>query len=182
MKVLIVFLSLLVVNLSFLCYDSDMATYQQLQKELKAISEECAAGASLYFDEEAYSHGDLVIKDEDAVAYVTHLVKRAEKKAAQSGKPAISQGTGICCTLYIIDEKNPGAFRSYRDGKQVNLPDGALPDSVRKVEGDGHIIYEPSVVVDLTMNTGDLFRLPFLKVNRIYRSAMYELSGNHSMR
>lgn len=182
MKVLIVFLSLLVVNLSFLCYDSDMAVYQRLQKELKAVSEECAAGASLYFDEEAYGHGDLVIKDEDAVAYVAYLVKRAEKKAAQSGNPAIAQGTGIRCTLHIIDEKNPGVFRSYQDGKRVNLPDGALPDSVRKVEGDGHIIYEPSVVVDLTMDTGDLFRLPFLKVCSISRSAMYELSGNHSMR
>ncbi len=181
MKVFIVFLGLLMINLSFVCYQNDMAYYQQLQKELKAVAEECAAGAALYCDEDAYGQGRLVIKDEDAAAYAGHLVDRSEERMKRSLRPTMKGKGDLDWTLHILDEKTEGAYRSFHKGRWKSGLLSELPDSVRRVEGQWRTVYEPSVVVDVELETGDLFRLPFLNVFQVKRSAMYELSGNHSM-
>lgn len=181
MKVFIVFLGLLMINLSFVCYQNDMAYYQQLQKELKAVAEECAAGAALYYDEAAYGQGLLVVKDQDAAAYAQYLVDRAQERMKRSVRPAMQGQGNIDWTLHILDEKVEGQYRSFHNGHWKIKPISELPDSVRRSRGTWSTVYEPSVVMDLTLHTGDLFRLPFLNVLRVERSAMYELSGNHSM-
>ena len=85
MKVFIVFLGLLLVNISFLCYQGDLGRYIQEQAILKAAAEECAAGAALLLEEEAYGQG-LIIFDKAAgrryadahLAYTMHSISGGE--------------------------------------------------------------------------------------------------------
>jgi hypothetical protein len=138
MKVFIVFIGLLILNVTFITYQGDLNRYVQLQNYLKAVAEECASGASLYYDEEAYSEGLMVINRVEAIKYVEDRVGRAFDSLNLEEKESLSYD------IEIID-----------DSSGENL--------------------SPYVIVTLRLNTNDLFRLSFLKVNRVVRSAKYEL-------
>jgi hypothetical protein len=77
MKVMIVSLGLLIAGMTFVVFQGDMGRYMHIQTFLKANAEECAAGAALYYDEEAYSQGKMIICKEEAEKYVRHLVSEA---------------------------------------------------------------------------------------------------------
>jgi hypothetical protein len=65
MKSLIVFMGMLLVCAAFVFYQNDMGRYMRAQTALKALAEECAAGAALYFDEEAYAEGRMIFNEDD---------------------------------------------------------------------------------------------------------------------
>jgi hypothetical protein len=143
MKVFIVFMALLIINVSFLSYQGDLGRYVRCQAFLKAVAEECAAGASLYYDEDAYSDGQLRFKYEESRAYIEHIL---EKSTQEMPLPRDSE------LDYSV------AFQDDHLGYEAESPEDI-----------------PSVTVELTAKTEDLFRLPFLAVTEVKRAARYEL-------
>jgi hypothetical protein len=135
MKVFIVFIGIFLINISFLSYQGDMGRYVRCQAFLKAVAEECAAGAALYYDEEAYSEGQLRFYSEEGRKYIE----------------------------YILEESK----------KEMPLPPGSVIEYEAAFQDEGAEI--PSVTVELTAVTEDLFRLPFLEITEIKRAARYEL-------
>ncbi|MDO4553037.1 MAG: hypothetical protein Q4C22_05820 [Bacillota bacterium] len=77
MKVFVVFLGMMLVSITFIAYQGDMAQYLRLQLAMKAAAEEAAAGAALYYDERAYSQGFMVVDEEEAGKYVAYIAERA---------------------------------------------------------------------------------------------------------
>lgn len=143
MKIFFVFLGLMIANVTFLFYQSDFSRYLELQTMLKALAEECAAGAALYYEEEEYSRGFFVIQDIEAVQFVEAQISQAEG--------LLSQGEGKSLS-YVID-----------------ISDDRSTDLNRENSS-------PSVTVTIRLDTEDIFRLSFLKVDHIIRSSKYELA------
>ena len=100
MKVFLVFLALFLVNITFLVYQGDMNRYVQIQAFLKAVAEECAAGASLYYDEEEYGRGKMVIDKGEAMAYGDYIVSRAE------GDPSLGGRGSLSWDMEIVDDNS----------------------------------------------------------------------------
>lgn len=140
MKVFIVFLGLLLINVSFLSYQGDLGRYTRCQTFLKAVAEECAAGAALYYDETAYSDGQFQFCYEEGRKYIEHLIEESK------GEMPIPSGS-ILAYEVVFQDDNLG------------------------YEGEEN----PSVSVEITAATEDLFHLPFLEVREIKRAAKYEL-------
>lgn len=101
MKVFLVFIGLMIINITFISYQGDLSRYLQLQNLLKAAAEECAAGAALYYDEEAYSQGLMIIKQEEAEKYVVSQVRQVESVIELEG------GGGLTYELSIFDDSSP---------------------------------------------------------------------------
>jgi hypothetical protein len=135
MKVFIVFLGILLINVSFLSYQGDMGRYTRCQAFLKAVAEECAAGAALYYDEPAYAEGQLRFYRDEGRKYIEYIIEESQKEMP------LPTGSGISYEAVFQDE-----------GVEI-----------------------PSVTVELTAATEDLFRLPFLEIKEIKRAAKYEL-------
>lgn len=146
MKVFIIFLGLFIINVSFLSYQGDMGRYVRSQAFLKALAEECASGASLYYDEDAYSGGQFQFQYEEGQKYIEYIIKESKN---QMPLPA---GSTISYEVKFEDD-----VLGYENGEAY----GALNN--------------PSVRVVITAATEDLFRLPFLEVTRMERAAKYEL-------
>lgn len=146
MKTFLVFLALMIVNVSFLSFHTDMTRYQKLQVYLKAAAEEGAAGGSLYQDGDAYRQGKLVIKKDDAEKYAALIMKKAEVELKKSiaGK--------VRFTVEIFDDE-----KGYAGCDQFGLSEGV-----------------PAVRLSLEVKCRDLFRLPFLAVTSVKRSAVYQ--------
>lgn len=154
MKVFIVFLGLLIINLSFLSYQGDMGRYVRCQTFLKAVAEECAAGAALYYDEAAYSDGQMRFYYEEGRKYIEYIVEESRKEMP------LSRNTKITYDVVFQDD-----WLGYEGENGTG--------TTREEDGEGHHI--PSVTVELTAETEDMFRLPFLEVMKIKRAAKYEL-------
>lgn len=131
MKTFLMFLALFIVNMSFVVYQGDLNRYIRLQTFLKATAEEAACGAALYYDEEAYSRGFMVINQTEGEKYLAELLLQAEEKLDLKGE------------FTLAGEIEAG---------------------------------DKDVVVTLELNCEDLFRLPYLKKDKVLRSAKYELA------
>lgn len=144
-----VFLGLFIINISFLTYQTDMDRYVKGQVFLKALAEECAAGAALYYDAEEYSHGRLVFNYEEGEKYIKYIIDSTRSKS-----PFLQLGKLSYQTEFQDDDLG------YKDGEGHNLS------------------YEkgvPSLTVTLTYDIPDMFRLPFIEVTQITRMSRYEL-------
>ena len=146
MKTFLTFLGLLVVCLSLLCFTSDMDRYAKLQLHMKALAEECAAGCVLFTDEESYSQGLVVFREQDAGEYVDFMLRKA-----QSDSPLFLKGT-LSAEIRLFDDE-----KGY---------DGLIAYHVRQMR--------PCSVVRLSWNGPDLFRLPFFSLRSAQRTAVYE--------
>ena len=146
MKVFIVFFAMLIINISFLSYNSDMDRYVKLQAHLKALAEESAAGASLFYDREAYSEGSIYFDTESASEYVEFIVENADAHYA-----IFSEGNITSEEVYFDDMSGYGSLQDYNVQKE-----------------------NPAVVVRLTYFGRDLFRLPFICVQTVSRTATYQ--------
>ena len=155
MKVFIVFCGLLIINLSFLSFQGDMARYVRSQDCIKAAAEECAAGAALYYDETFYSEGKFRFHYEEGQKYIDYILKELKEES-----PLLKN----CKISYEV--KFQDDYLGY-DDESPSLSNNALAS-----EGDKNI---PSVTVSISVVTEDLFRLPFLEVTKINRMAKYEL-------
>ncbi len=78
MKVFIVFLGMLIINMSFVSYQGDLGRFIRCQTYMKALAEECAAGASLYYDEAAYSEGLMYFRYEECQKFIDYIIKNSE--------------------------------------------------------------------------------------------------------
>jgi len=74
MKVLILFFAIAVLNVSFIVYQSDMNSYIRENTYIKQTAEECASGASLFYDEESLSEGFYVFDREECEKYVRYII------------------------------------------------------------------------------------------------------------
>jgi len=146
MKVLIVFLGLLMINVSFLSYHSDMDRFEKMQITLKAAAEEAAAGAALCQEEEQYGKGLLVIDEKGAEDYISFVAKDVEHKLPK-----------------VMEAKVDYEMEIYDDEK-----------GYRGMEERGIEEEFPAVWVRLTVHSRDLFRLPFLERTVTKRSAVYQ--------
>lgn len=146
MKVLIVFLALLMINISFLSYHADMDRYVKLQTNLKAAAEEAAVGASLCQDEEQYGKGYLVIDENDAEEYISFVAEEIE------GTLPDFIEADVRYEMKIFDD-----IKGYDGMEMYGLEDAY-----------------PSVWVKLVVDSKDLFRLPFLEKTQTNRSAIYQ--------
>lgn len=115
MKVLIVFLALMIMNLTFISFKGDMNRYLQLRTFLKAVAEESAAGAALYYDEEAFGFGNMIIKDRDAELFVDSLVDRAGQLLS------LADGESLYHEMVILDDRNGDATRGLSPTVEVTL-------------------------------------------------------------
>ncbi len=133
-------MGLLIINVSFLSYQGDLGHYVRCQAFLKAVAEESAAGAALYYDEEVYSAGTFQFDYEEGRNYIDYLMEESKKEMPLPLDSAITY--------------------------EVSFQDDLLGYG-----GEDN----PSVTVEITAKTGDLFRLPFLEVTEVKRAAKYEL-------
>ena len=60
-----------------LSYAGDLNNYVSLQRRLKALAEECAAGAALFIDPAGFAEGTLTIDEDDAYAYAEFMINKA---------------------------------------------------------------------------------------------------------
>ena len=146
MKVLIIFLGLLLINLSFLSYHSDIDRFEKLQINLKAAAEEAAAGASLCQDETQYGKGFLVIDGNCAEEYVAFVAEDVERRLPDRMEAEVKYEMKI-----FDDEKGYDGIEEY--GVSESLP---------------------AVWVRMTVHSKDLFRLPLLEKTETKRSAVYQ--------
>ena len=147
MKVFIVFMAMMLVLTSFLAFSADMDRYVKLQGHLKALAEECAAGAALFTDEDRYSAGEMVIDYDDAAAYVGFM----SDMSVRGGPPF--WGGEISSSIRIFDdEKGYSGLETF---------------GIKK--------HKPTVVVTLEYTAEkDIFRLPFLSEHSLTRTATYQ--------
>lgn len=146
MKVLIVFLGLLLINVSFLAYQSDMDRYAKLQTNLKAAAEDAAAGASLCQDEVEYGKGYLVIDDIKAEEYVSFVAEDMKRRLPEYMEADVRY------EMKIFDDS-----KGYEGAELYDLEKML-----------------PAVWVRFTINSKDIFRLPFLEKTETNRSAVYQ--------
>ncbi len=157
MKVFIIFFGLLIINISFLTYQGDMGRYVRCQVFLKAVAEECAAGAALYYDETAYSDGRLRFYYEEGRKYIEYMIEESKNEMP------LPRDSIVSYKVFFQDD--------YLGFEQASSEQGGGASGSGSDESE----MNPSVTVELTAATGDLFRLPFLKVTEIKRAAKYEL-------
>lgn len=93
-------MGLLLVGVSFVIFQGDMNRYLQIQSFLKATAEECAAGAALYYDSEAYSLGRMYFQRDEASRYVAYMVEEA------AGVMSLSGTEELTYELTISDERD----------------------------------------------------------------------------
>lgn len=96
MKVFIVFISLLVINVSFLSYQGDMNKFVRQQATLKYIAEECAATAATIVSAEEYANGRIVFDYESGNVYAENFAIYTLENWGIKGS--------IKCTLEFEDE------------------------------------------------------------------------------
>ena len=143
MKAYIVFLGFFIVGIFAVSFQGDLGRYQHEQLLLKEAAEECAAGAALLVDEEAYADGKIVFDYEKGKEYVSDYLEyiKRNSKALTEGKVS-----------YQIE------FEDYNKGYSEN--------------NSSQI---PAVTVIIDVMTEDLFKVPFIEVTSLERSARYEL-------
>ncbi|QOX62499.1 hypothetical protein FRZ06_03630 [Anoxybacterium hadale] len=147
MKVFIVFMAIFVIHVSFLSYQGDMGRYVQSRNFLKATAEECAAGAALYYDREAYGQGNFHFSYEEGKQYIEYILEHGMAAAP------LPQGSRISYEVVFQDD-HLGYENDPESDERNNIP---------------------SVTVTLNAKTQDLFALPFFEVTEITRAARYEL-------
>jgi|GEM_PF-513611 len=172
MKILIVFLAILILNISFLTYQGDLGRYLRLQNTVKAIAEECGAGAALFFDSSQFAEGYLIARPEEGQKHIAYILAHSQPVAALS-----EQGSLNCQVIYFDDSLQS---RTYLNGLLQRVSPFTFPFYYTDEQNRGILVAEPSVIVTITLVTEDLFRLPYLETTEVTRSAMYELrSENH---
>jgi len=85
MKVFIVFLGLLVLNVSYLSYQGDMEKFVREQAFLKFTAEECAAGAALMLNEDEYGQGEVVFDYVEARLYAENHLRYVAENSKLEG-------------------------------------------------------------------------------------------------
>ncbi|MCR5481456.1 MAG: hypothetical protein K6F52_01485 [Clostridia bacterium] len=80
MKIYIVFLAMLLAGITALSYNSDMMKFVYEENLLKAVAEECASGAAMLQNEDAYSEGQTVFEEAEGLEYAQNHINYALSK------------------------------------------------------------------------------------------------------
>lgn len=172
MKIYIIFMALLMTNLSFLVYQSDMTDLLLLENEMKTAAEEAACGAGQYYDEASFSEGYYVFKRAEGLKWTEHFLSRYTGEAAGEAPLRVSVIESLESEVYFFDDS--GKCNVYKNGEFHECFEFEYPYITVDDEGYEFVVTSPSVVVKLNAVFHDIFRLPFLKYDNIVRSAMYE--------
>lgn len=108
MKVFIVFLGILMVSVSAMVYQGDLGAYGHEQLLLKEAAEECAAGAALFLDEDAYSKGLVVFDYEQGETYIKNYLAYIKRNSKALSKGIIRYKTEF-------EDENKGYSPSNRE-------------------------------------------------------------------
>ncbi|MBR0597669.1 hypothetical protein [Sinanaerobacter chloroacetimidivorans] len=157
MKILIVGVAIILINVMSLTFHADYARYELTEQAMKNEADKCAAAAVLYFNEEAYGEGELLLKDEDAVATVEGMLNKK-------------------CTwqMHIFDDS--GRHRTYEDGKLKTDTAFSYPYTFIDEAGHETVIEQPAVIVTVSYES-DFYRLNGVPQKVIMRSSMYTVNG-----
>lgn len=150
-------MGLLIINVSFLSYQGDLGHYVRCQAFLKAVAEESAAGAALYYDEEAYSSGKFQFNYDEGRNYIDYFIEESKKEMPLPPDSIITYEVSFQDDLLGYEDETGAGMSDGSGGEDASAED------------------IPSVTVGITAETGDLFRLPFLEVTEVKRTARYEL-------
>ena len=173
MKLFIVFLAIVILNISFLTFQSDLSRYLHMQGTIKAMAEECAAGAALFFKTPEYADGYLVAEADEANKHIEFMLLNT------AGTTGSLKMTEIWYEAVFFDDSL--ISRTYRNGLLQKAIPFTFPFYYIDSQGKEVMVSAPSVVVTLNISMKDIFRLPFLEVKEIRRSAMYELKTKNSV-
>ncbi len=143
MKVFIVSLGLFIIGVFAVVFQGDLGIYGHEQLLIKEAAEECAAGASLFLDEQEFSKGRIVFDYDLGEKYTEEYLEYIKRNSK-----ALSYGI-VNFEMKFEDEK--------------------------KGYADSNIHKNPAITVEIIVDTEDLFRLPFIEVTSLERSARYEL-------
>lgn len=157
MKILLVGAAIIIINIMSLAFHADYARYELTEQALKNEADKCAAAAVLYFDEETYGEGELLLKDREAVAAVEGMLNKK-------------------CTwrMHLFDDS--GRHRTYENGRLEADTAFSYPCSFMDEAGHESAIDQPAVIVTVSCES-DIYRLDGAEQKIIMRSSMYKVSG-----
>ncbi len=157
MKILLVGIAIIIINVLSITFHSDYSSYELTEQALKNEADKCAAAAVLYFDEEAYGDGELLLKDDDAVKAVGGMI-------------------GERCTwqMHLFDDS--GRHRTYENGRLTDETAFSYPHSFEDETGYETAIDRPAVIVTIGYE-GDFYRLAGVGQKTVMRSSMYTVNS-----
>ncbi len=156
MKVLLVGVAIIMISLMSLTFHSDYANYELTEQALKNEADKCASAAVLYFDEEAYGDGELLLKDDDAVKAVEGMLD--EK---------------CIWRMNLFDDS--GRHRTYENSRLKSDVTFSYPYTFVDETGYQSVIDQPAVIVTVSYE-GDFYRLAGVGQKTIMRSSMYTVN------
>lgn len=157
MKILLVGIAIIIINVLSITYHADYSHYELTEQALKNEADKCAAAAVLYFDEEAYGDGVLLLKDDDAVKAVEEMLD--EKCTWQ---------------MHLFDDS--GRHRTYENGRLMAETAFSYPCSFADETGYEIAIDRPAVIVTVSYE-GDFYRLAGVGQKTVRRSSMYTVNS-----
>lgn len=173
MKVFLTFLALFIVNINMMVFHDDMRIYNGIKGDIESAAENCAHGASTYFDLEKYAEGDLAYDKEQAVSLIEDVKTRCLEK---DNKKFIEE---LHITAYFFDES--GTCHIVEDESETSNFRFSFPyvhySEGSSGAGDGAgeriIIEEPSVGVFVKAKIKDPFRQPFIGTDTVTGYCVY---------
>ena len=112
MKIFIVFIGLLVINVSYLSYQGDIENFVRKQAFLKFTAEECSAGAATLIVEEEYAEGRIVFNYEAGQSYADEYINYVKEKTKLKGT--------LSCKLSFEDDNLGYNIENFNNIPAVN--------------------------------------------------------------
>lgn len=146
MKTLLVFLAMLLVLSSFFIYVEDTNNYIKLQKSLKALAEECAAGAALFPDSTS-TKDKYVVNTDAAEAYVQFIVSNysttlvcfsSDNGAVSVTTASFINDSGNTCTRAVCSWNPKNGYKLFRFSF-LNFPEKISQTSVYEIKKNEYI-------------------------------------------
>lgn len=177
MKIFLTFLALFIVNVNMIVFHDDMRVYNGIKGNIENVAENCAHGASTYFDLERYSEGILEYDRNQAV----RLMDDVRARCLESDKKGNIKELHIAA--YFFDES--GICHVVEDGSEkaefkFEFPYTCQSSIYGNVDGDGDeiIINEPSVGIFVRAEIIDPFRQPFIAADSVTKYCIYGNQAN----
>ena len=169
MKIFIIFASILTINIGALIFQSDFNRFTVLSEVAKNFTDEAASSTALYYDENKYSNGYLVANKEEAMEHLEFLIDSMMKKYTNQGIEDIEYN------IYFVDESN--MIYAFNNGKLIYEKEIIFPFYFFDENEISILVSRPSIILNLSLDFNDIFRLPFIKQEVVSRSSMYELKS-----
>lgn len=178
MKVFLTFMALFIVNVNMMVFHDDLRIYNSIKGDIESAAENCAHGASTYFDLKKYAEGSLEYDRDQAVSLVNDVMARLLR--GRSG----SYIDDLHVTSYFYDET--GICYVLQEGVEIDSFAFEFPyiwhlgeqDGAGGGDGKEIVINEPSVGVLVKAEITDPFRQPFIGADTATGYCVY---GNQAL-